>query len=142
MIKNIYLSQLFGQIKKENNVFSNYLIQLGADIHLGEYLTNKGDYRKNDGKEFQFAVRKGHYQVVKYLVGHGIWIHVKNDEALRVAAKNRHLKIVKLLIKNGANIRAKNDEALRVAAENGDLGMVKFLVKNGANVHANNNQIL
>jgi len=45
----------------------------------------------------RWAVREGHLEVVKYLIGQGADIHVWNDYALRWAEKYSHSDVVKYL---------------------------------------------
>ncbi len=136
-----YLSKLLiWSNENKNKDFSEYLAEFGADIHLGEYLTNKGEYKdKNDEQAFQNAVLNGHIEVVKLLIERGIDIRVDNDNALRTASK---FEIVKLLVDNGANIHANDNEALQLAVENGHIEVVKYLVGQGANIHRNDDEPL
>ena len=68
-----YLARLLIWSKYSGNyIFSKYLVDLGADAHLGEYLTNKGSYRNkkywtNDHILIS-AVQDGHIEVAKNLI--------------------------------------------------------------------------
>ena len=55
---------------------------------------------------FMVLVKKGHVEVVKYLVEQGANIHTLNDRVLFAAAWNGKWDIVKYLISQGANINA------------------------------------
>ena len=72
----------------------------------------------------------------------GVDVNARNSAALRFAAKKGHLQIVKYLLDRGADVHALDDFALRVASANGELKMVKLLLENGANVHAQDNSAL
>jgi len=90
-------------------------------------------YKKyNNINEFLFCyTRKGHLEIVKYLVKNGADVRAKNDEALKWFVKNKNLNVVKYLVENGADVRAKNNEALRCSELNGYLEIVKYLIEQG-----------
>ena len=82
------------------------------------------------------ASRKGHLEVVKFLVSSGVNINSAGYPILHIASANGHLELVKFLVSSGANIHADDDYAIRSASQNGLLEVVKFLVESGANIHA------
>lgn len=65
--------------------------------------------------------------MIKYLIGHGAYIHAENDYAIRESASRGHLRIVELLMESGANIHADTDFAVRWSARNGHFDVIKYL---------------
>ena len=125
-----YLAKLLNWTEEnKNDSFSKYLIGLGADIHLADYLGKKGEYQYTYA--LRWAAEKGHYQVVKYLVENGSDTYY----ALQPAVKNGHLEVVKLLIEKGVDIHDENDKALLMATNNRDYPIIKLLIEKGANIH-------
>lgn len=54
---------------------------------------------------FKQACKKGHNNIVEYIIDNQLTdIHQNDEEALCLACEKGHLAIVKLLVKNGANI--------------------------------------
>ena len=66
-------------------------------------LKEKGVDAHND-PALTWSARKGHLEVVKYLIEAGADIHANNDKALNYSALYGHLEVVKYLIEKGANI--------------------------------------
>lgn len=117
---------------------------------------------KTDGKsEFMLceavlfhAIEKGHADIVKMLIKHGVDVNVKrtkdnsNETPLHLAARSSTLEIVTLLLKNGAEVNAKCNEyledehrdALSYAAERGNKEIVELLLDFGADM--NNDDII
>ncbi len=122
----------------------------GGDLATVKYLVeNDADIT---AEALLMAVRTNRLDVTEYLLNNGAPpgaagsipadIHVRNDEALYLAAEKGYLEMVILLIENGADIHAMNDKALQIAAASNHLNVVKYLVENGADIHANNNKAL
>lgn len=97
-------------------------------------------------KALCLAAQNGRLDIIKYLVEHGAYIHVNDDEPLRAATihqcANNSFNIVDYLVTKGAHINARNYAALSNAAYSGHLAIVKYLVEKGADIHANNNETL
>ena len=109
-------------------------------------LIGKGAYIKAqnpwDGTTaLMMASKKGHLEVVKYLVKEGADINqVSRYErtALIEASENGHLEIVKYLIKIGVDISAKNVNnytALMLASGSGHIEVVRYLIEKGVDIH-------
>ena len=128
-----YLSRLLiWTNENKNDVFSKYLIELGADIHLGEYLTRtRGYFNKNgeynDNQALRWASWDGHIQVVKFLVKKCVDSHAYNEFTLRWAVRYGHTEVVKFLVEQGADIHVNNNEVFRWTAENEESEMHNFL---------------
>ena len=120
--------KLYGVGKVIDNI--EFLIKEGANVHA------INDYA------LRWAVRNGHYEVVKLLLEYGADVHANNDYALRWAAEHGHYEVVKLLLEYKADVHASNDYALRWVVRNGHYEVVKLLLEYGANVHANNDYAL
>ena len=115
------------------------LIEVAKNGHLDvvKYLVGKGaNIRIRNESALQLATRYGHLNVVKYLIDQGANIHSGDDYALRDAAYYGHLDVVKYLVEKGADIHVEDDYAFRIAAKNGHLDMVKYMIERGANIHA------
>ena len=78
-------------------------------------------------KQFIFACKVGHTEVVKLLLNAGANVHAWNDEALRYSSGNGHIEVVKLLLNADANVHACDDEASYWAFFNGHTEVVKLL---------------
>jgi ankyrin repeat protein len=87
---------------------------------------------------FLVAVRNGHFDLMKTLVGFGANQEVSGfdgEPPLRLAAAHGNTEIVQLLLDEGADKEAKDDlgrTALMVAVEKGNLGAARCLIKAGA----------
>jgi ankyrin repeat protein len=101
----------------------------------------EGNIRKVDKEEgLSWSCDRGHLDIVKCLVEHGVDIHNENNLPLCWASDQGHLEIVKYLVEQGADIHANQDSAFRWAAKNGRLDVVKYLLQQGADIHANNDE--
>ncbi len=124
---------LFHMVQNGNIKGVKIFLEKGADDDI---LAATGGY------VLQIASKYGQLNVVKYIIGVGVDVHVDDDEPLIVASKNGYLDIVKYLISKRADIHAQNEESLRGASKKGYLDIVKYLVENGADVHARNDDAL
>jgi len=132
-----------------------YLMDQGTDIHDNDdainwalikghldivqlLIKNGTDINALNNRAVKIASRYGQWKIVKVLIDSGADIHIDNDCALRYASEYGHLGVVQFLISKDANIHAENDYALRLASENGHLGVVQFLISKGADIHAGN----
>jgi hypothetical protein len=80
---------------------------------------------------FYDACRMYNFDIVIYLLSHGVNIHEDDDMAIRSAAEKGNLEMVKYFVLLGANISAQNDYALRWACALGHLNIVKYLISQG-----------
>ena len=74
-----------------------------------------------------YASYHGHLDVVKYLIEHGVDVHLGEDSALMYAILQGHLEIVKYLVESGADIHAQANYAFTAAAEKGHLEILNYL---------------
>ena len=58
------------------------------------------------------AARRGHIEVVRFLLEKGAYVGAVNDlwgrTALHEAAKGGHIEVVRFLVENGANVNARD----------------------------------
>ncbi|KAJ3279991.1 hypothetical protein HK104_001014 [Borealophlyctis nickersoniae] len=83
-----------------------------------------------------WAAKKGHLEVVRWVLQSGADVHAKDDAALRAAAGKGHLDVVRLLLASGANVHAHHDMAFLSAVKEGHLEMVRLLWESGDGVQA------
>jgi ankyrin repeat protein len=68
-----------------------------------EYLERGFNIDIRDGEPLQWAVFKGHFKVVEYLIKNRADIHAENDYAFRLAVKYKCLQIANILRKAAGN---------------------------------------
>ncbi|KAI9875949.1 MAG: Ankyrin repeat domain-containing protein 44 [Pleopsidium flavum] len=143
------------QVKANVNVRSSHpgmpLLHGAAangDGHIAQMLLRAGAYVdcmprvRDEGlaetcTALELASAKGHYQIVRLLLGSKATIH----QALEIAARNGHLDVVNLLLDHRANIiegcsKCSGTTPLLEAVSGGHLSVVKTLLKAKANVEA------
>jgi ankyrin repeat protein len=114
-----------------------YLIELGSS-------PNQKD-AKNDKFLLHIAARKGHSDIVKYLIERGADVNAKDyfqRTALHLASRLRQFEIIQFLIENGADVNAKDkfeETALQIAIQQKHFDTVKYLIEIGADANANAN---
>lgn len=107
--------------------------------------TENGFYGMN--KPFRIAIKKGHFELVKYLIDQGISIHSQEPRELSyiaLAAKYGHLSLVQLFLEKKAKINALSScerksplhYALLAFTGPNSLQIVKLLIDAGADVNA------
>jgi len=106
-----------------------------GDLEQVKYLDEQEPQLEFDRiKALRRAAKKGHLDVVKYLVEHSktkIDITADRNLAVRWAAKYGHLNIVKYLVKHGADVTAVNNEAIKAALHFGYVNMIDYFRKQG-----------
>lgn len=153
-------------IEDEHVDVVQYLVNHGADANLAlsfalridhagiilDSIVNGADI--NSSEILQYAIDKGHTEIVKYLVEQGTDItfrnlydaytyknpeiikhlldHTNSDILLSVAANIGKLDIVMDSIDRGANINVDDHKPIKDAAGNGHLDIVKYLISKGA----------
>ncbi|KAK9743614.1 Ankyrin repeats (3 copies) [Popillia japonica] len=68
-------------------------------------------------KSFYWAAEKGHLNIIKLLVRHGINVNLQNYHGytpLHIAVVNNHKGVVKTLLENGADIGVKTTDEARI----------------------------
>ena len=116
-----------------------YLVEKGADIHanndyaLGPPVSKEtiGGLRENLLKQISrgHASRKGHLDIVQYLLEIDTNNQANADMALNIASEHGHSEIVKHMVEVGADIHSKDDHALRWASRKNHPKVVKYLVE-------------
>ncbi|MDI2587282.1 ankyrin repeat domain-containing protein [Psychrobacillus sp. NEAU-3TGS] len=92
------------------------------------------------GTWLHVAAKKGHFEIVEYLIHKGIDVNTKGDvfdaSPLRVAAGAGHLEIARYLIKAGAelDVSLAKRNPLFGAIYGGHKEVVKFLVEKGIDI--------
>ncbi len=116
--------------KKDRVKIVRLLIESGAD---------PGAKSKYDVTPMMLAVRGGHNDVVKTLIGMGQKPAKENDKGagLLTEAARGHLDVLKTLMENGAEMKpdALGATPLGQAASYGHADIVKYLLSQGANVN-------
>jgi ankyrin repeat protein len=125
-------------VLKGNCEILKYLVQHGASLNT---MYETGTYTPTENL-LGIACRLNKFDIVKFLVGQGVDIHIQRDQAICNAASSDNMDMVKFLIGQGADIHAQDDQALYNAVVNGNVDMVKFLVEQGANIHAQEERAL
>jgi ankyrin repeat protein len=141
----VILNDVQANVNAQDSYGRTPLIRASKKGHLEvvKYLlANGANVNANSDDALRSASNRGHLEVVRYLVEHGANVNALDDDPLAEASDNGHLEVVKYLVENGANVNALNDMALFFASEEGHLEVVKYLVENGANVNADNNEAL
>lgn len=78
-------------------------------------------------QKFINACAEGNLELANELYKKGdVYIHMYNEEALRLAFKNKHWNVFKWLIGLGANIHVYNDELIKKACINRDYVILDF----------------
>ncbi len=139
-----YLARKLVPTNKEyNKEYGMLYASKKGHLEIVKYLIEQGANSNSfHGYVLIYASESGHFPVVKYLVKHGANIHAHDEYPLRVASQNGHLEIVNFLTEEGADIHIFNDSPLSIASENGHLPIVKFLIEYGSNIHALNDYAL
>lgn len=81
------------------------------------------------------AAKKGHFNIVQFLVEKGVPLDADNGGALTYACAGGYLNIVQYLIESGADIHGQGNDPLINAAACGKLDVVQYLVRKGADIH-------
>ena len=63
----------------------------------------------------EFAAQHGNLPVIRFLVGHGIRLNVRDNDILESAVLSGHLELVKYLVKQGFKIKHKAMELVPMA---------------------------
>lgn len=71
-----------------------------------------------------FGSVRGLLDVVKYLIIHGVNVHVNDEKALFLAVLYKHLDVVVYLHENGAVI---NQKVLKISVKKGDNDIINYL---------------
>lgn len=88
------------------------------------------------------GARKGHMEIVQYLVSMGADVGRKENAAIVKASKYGHIAIVKYLVSMGANISTTKDVLVRNAIVYGHLDILKYLLSIGADLNSCNPEML
>ena len=88
----------------------------------------------NKNKLLRKASKKGHINIVKYLVSMDAGVTAQDNYAVRYASANGHIETVKYLVSIGADVTALDNYAIDCAFKNDNIEMVKYLFTQGANL--------
>nr|WP_064592072.1 ankyrin repeat domain-containing protein [Orientia tsutsugamushi] len=119
---------------------NNYL-QLRARLL---YAPARNIFSSTNKHPLPYAAKKGHIDVVKYLVDHGINPNTQNDwhnTALHISSQRCNLHIVKFLLASNANPNLQNESkntALHYSVEKGDIHITNLLLNHKANITIQN----
>lgn len=105
--------------------------------------TMKNCYPKDCKTALVFAVRGGHFDVVKLLLEHGANVHAHRlyETPFEIAITRRDFDMAELLIEHGANVAqsiGNNWTLLKRAVSQKDVETIKFLLEHGADVNEKN----
>ncbi|WP_371220371.1 ankyrin repeat domain-containing protein [Orientia tsutsugamushi] len=115
---------------------NNYL-QLRARLL---YATARNIFSSTNKHPLPYAAKKGHIDVVKYLVDHGINPNTQNDwhnTALHISSQRCNLHIVKFLLASNANPNLQNESkntALHYSVEKNDIPITNLLLNHNADI--------
>ena len=73
-------------------------------------------------------VEDGNLEMVKFLVGARMGIHVCDELLLRRAVEKNHFEMVKFLVESGADVQFIKTSDLDQVKRNGQLGMLKYII--------------
>ncbi|SPR15948.1 ankyrin repeat domain-containing protein [Orientia tsutsugamushi] len=119
---------------------NNYL-QLRARLL---YATARNIFSSTNKHPLPYAAKKGHIDVVKYLVDHGVNPNTQNvwhNTALHISSQRGNLHIVKFLLASNANPNLQNESkntALHYSVEKGDIHITNILLNHKANITIQN----
>ena len=106
------------------------------DNHIATYFTEVNN--EHGWTPLHVATRKGHLQVVKFLVENGAVVDSTGKAPLHLISSQGGKQLLKL-IENGAQIDAMDNEGntpLHLAIQNNQIHIVKYLIQNAANINA------
>ena len=98
------------------------------------------------GTALHSASYKGHLQVVRYLLQHGVDVNVRDsgkDTPFLLASWRGHTDVAKTLLEHGADLELRDladNTPLILAAYHGSLDAVQFLLEHHADVDSRNNE--
>ncbi len=121
--------------RKEFIAVINFLIELGADIHIVD---------KDGWSVLHRACFDGDVELVEFLLQKGLAVNgltKSKSSPLDIACSEKSLEIVEMLVAKGAEINVANkygNTPLHEAARQGNLAIVGFLLKQGALLEATN----
>lgn len=147
---NDCLPLIFSTLNGHNDI-SIYLIEKGVnpnnmdalkniiennDLELLKFFETNGA-KLNNPVYLSFACKKGHINIVEYLIDSGLDINYDNEYALIQACVGNHLEVVKLLVEKGS--RLKNDDILSFTCFSNSVEVLKYLIKLGIKVNVKRN---
>lgn len=111
------------------------LVKIGVDIHC------------NNSRALRYAAKKGHFDVVKYLIESPLGSSIKYSEfcmALHLGAKNKHFDVVKYLFEYipGRKSAMLCNNLMYNAVLGGNLEIVKYLIAKRVNIHRSRESLL
>ena len=98
------------------------------------------------GTALHSASYKGHLQVVRYLLRHGVDANVRDsgkDTPFLLASWQGHTDVARCLLEHGADMELRDqldNSPLRLAAFNGHIDAVRFLLEHDADVNSTDNE--
>ena len=110
------------------------LLKYSADVEFQDKWGNTS---------LMMACKKGHMNVVSFLVEHGgANVNLPNEKGnvtpLMVASSSGHMNVVSFLVEHGADVNLQDKRGgspLMYAIQDGQVNILSFLVEHGANVH-------
>ena len=104
---------------------------LSSVKYLVEQNIPRADIHAYDDHALLSACKRGHCEILNFLIKKGMAVTARNNDGLILAAVNGHVSIVERLIKCGVDVSGQDGNvAMRLAHKKGHLEVVQLLSEN------------